>query len=192
MTRGLLQILEWLFFNFVQDDWIQTYSGVKFYFKNPKSEDILLEDIAHVLSMIPRYGGHSKRFLSVAEHSVHMSRQFDDKQLALAALFHDAAETYIGDVVTPLKRMLPFYKIVEERILGAIALRFGFAWNKNVRSTVKEIDKRMFVTEVLQLAKFECLSKWYGNYSPLDVTCQFWDHESAKTRFIERFRELVQ
>lgn len=46
--------------------WIQTYTGVKFYPLDPVAEDIRIEDIAHALSMICRFNGHSKQFYSVA------------------------------------------------------------------------------------------------------------------------------
>lgn len=49
--------------------WIQTYSGKKFEPLNPSIDSIDIIDIAHSLSMICRFNGHSQRFYSVAEHS---------------------------------------------------------------------------------------------------------------------------
>lgn len=39
-------------------DWIQTYTGLRFYSMEPSHEDVCIEDIAHALSLICRFGGH--------------------------------------------------------------------------------------------------------------------------------------
>jgi len=49
-------------------DWIQTYTGKPFWILEPHADDIDIVDIAHALSMLCRYNGHTKRFYSVAEH----------------------------------------------------------------------------------------------------------------------------
>lgn len=49
-------------------DWILTFTGRRFYPLDPRPEDVCLEDIAHALSLICRYNGHSRFFYSVAEH----------------------------------------------------------------------------------------------------------------------------
>lgn len=193
MTQGLSNLMsnacEKILYYLSEDDWIQTYTGKRFYFKNPQPDQICLEDIAHVLSMIPRYGGHSNHFLSVAEHSIHVSRHVEHH---MAGLMHDAAETYTGDLVTPLKRLIPVYKTIENQIMAdAISVKFNFTWNKKIHDEIKEIDKRMFVTEVLQLGKDICLEKWYNSYPPLDgVHLDFLPPAKAKEAFIERFCEI--
>lgn len=54
-------------------DWMQTYTGRRFYPLDPRPDEIDPEDIAHALSLLCRYGGHVDRFYSVAEHCVLMS-----------------------------------------------------------------------------------------------------------------------
>ncbi|MBM4346349.1 MAG: hypothetical protein FJ100_23485, partial [Deltaproteobacteria bacterium] len=86
-----------------------TASGVSFNLSNPKAEDIRLTDIAHALSRIPRFGGHLDKHYSVANHSLVVLRVFREARPQatareqLTALLHDAAEAYVGDVITPLK-----------------------------------------------------------------------------------------
>lgn len=86
---------------------IETYTGRFVDVANPDPTTLELDDIASGLGLTCRYGGQIRCFYSVAEHSVlvhdllrHMGA---GDELALAGLFHDAAEAYLGDVVAPLK-----------------------------------------------------------------------------------------
>jgi hypothetical protein len=85
---------------------ITTYSGKRFSLDEANPENIEIVDIAHSLSMICRFNGHTQEFYSVAEHCVHMARRLTDRKTALYALLHDAGEAYYGDVTTPLKRIM--------------------------------------------------------------------------------------
>ena len=101
---------------------IQTHSGIYFDLRNPSVEQVDVRDIAHALANIARFTGHTRGFYSVAQHSVLVSRLVPD-HLAYAALLHDAAEAYCGDVSSPLKTLLPEFKETERRIFEAIVLR---------------------------------------------------------------------
>jgi hypothetical protein len=72
-------------------DWMQTFTGRRFWPLDPRGEDVLIEDIAHALSLLTRYGGHCTRFYSVAEHSVLLARAATPEN-ALWLLLHDASE----------------------------------------------------------------------------------------------------
>jgi len=91
----------------------------------PARESIHIEDIAHALSMLCRYGGHTPEHYSVAQHSC-LVAQLLEPRLRIYGLLHDAAEAYLGDVVSPLKGQLalkgkPFCEAEEE--LRAAILR---------------------------------------------------------------------
>lgn len=105
-------------------NFMQSYTGKKFYSLDPRPEDIDIVDIAHALSMQCRYNGHYRRFYSVAEHCVLLSKLFT-AEYALWALLHDETEAYVGDMVRPLKAHLPDYCAAEDRVMIAIAERFG-------------------------------------------------------------------
>jgi hypothetical protein len=87
---------------------------------------IELADIAHGLSHICRFGGHTREFHSVAAHSVLVSRLCDTEDAA-RGLLHDAAEAYIGDMISPLKRQpgMEVYREVDRRLSAAVAERFS-------------------------------------------------------------------
>lgn len=109
--------------------WIQTFKRVRFDFDNPTSDMIELEDIAHALSHVCRWSGHTPIFFSVAEHSVMVSMMVEQLGGTIeeqrAALMHDAHEAYTGDIPTPLKAKLgPVIRDLQRNIQWAIDTRY--------------------------------------------------------------------
>jgi hypothetical protein len=135
---------------------ILTRSGQDFYFLDPSPEDIIIDDVAHALSLQCRFNGHCQDFYSVAEHSVwvsrYLERTYGDKELALCGLLHDAAEAYLGDVVSPLKKLLPEYVRIESNIERCIASRFGLVYP--FPKEVYEADRAALAEEFSSLAPF--------------------------------------
>lgn len=89
---------------------IETLSGSMFDFDDPHPKDVDIDDIAIALGNTCRFGGHVKRYYSVAEHAVLVYRLVRDAgyhpETCLAALHHDDHEAYLGDIPTPLKRLM--------------------------------------------------------------------------------------
>jgi hypothetical protein len=104
--------------------YIYTYHGHRFDYAAPQPAMIDPRDIAHALSHLARFNGHTHRHYSVAEHSINVARLVGPSAARLA-LLHDAAEAYTGDIVTPLKRLIPGFREIEERITAVINERFG-------------------------------------------------------------------
>ena len=83
-----------------------TNSGKLLDFKNICIDDICLEDIAHHLTKICRYGGALpfNVHYSVAQHSILFSKyaslELNNQELAKLAILHDATEAYMGDIVS--------------------------------------------------------------------------------------------
>ena len=123
---------------------ITTGSGRFFDLLRPEDYDYEINEIATALSHICRYTGHVNRFYSVAEHSVLVSRLVPDN-LALCGLLHDASEAFVGDVSSPLKKLLPEYSRIEEAIQSAIARHWGLPYP--FPSEIHEADKRMYWQE---------------------------------------------
>lgn len=106
------------------EDWVGsiiTISGAQVDLILPRADQFDIDDIAHALGNVCRFGGHVPHFYSVAEHSVRVMRHVSHLpyHVQLAGLLHDAAEAYIGDMVRPLKRSQPLgdaYMHVEDEI----------------------------------------------------------------------------
>ena len=138
--------------------WIQTYTGKKFWPLSPRAEDIDDKDIAHALSLICRFNGHSSRFYSVAEHSIRVAHLVDSwgasPRVQLAALLHDASEAYIADVSRPLKRhpdMIP-YRNAEALLQAVIEEAYGISdMTLGERVLIKKADSVLLVTEARYL-----------------------------------------
>lgn len=128
------------------DTEVETYSGQYVDLKDPRPETIVLEDIAHALSQICRYNGHTRRFDSVAEHAVMVSQRLERKGLStrtqLGGLHHDDAEAYLGDVVRPLKALLgDLYTEMSDHMDEVIATALGLPEIDDVgHAAIKDAD----------------------------------------------------
>jgi len=101
---------------------ILVHSGRYFDFENLAGNVIDIEDIAQGLSNVCRFGGQVPEFYSVAQHSVLVFQLLrdvlgvSDPATLMQGLLHDATEAYLGDVVSPLKRLLGGYQAIETRL----------------------------------------------------------------------------
>ncbi len=111
---------------------IRTTSGQYLDVFNPDPEHINIEDIAHALSNNCRFGGHTRRFYSVAQHCIFGAKALygyaKDHTLALQFLMHDATEGYMLDLPRPIKREMKEYSVIEDRLMEAIAAKFNIPY----------------------------------------------------------------
>jgi hypothetical protein len=176
------------------NDWIQTRSGIAFPLLAPQVEHIDPDDIAHALSNLCRYGGHSRTFYSVAQHSVLIARWLSDtdfgRETALHGLLHDAAEAYCVDVPKPLKRLLGGeYHRIEGRIAAVIREAFGL--DNDVPRIVESADERILADEREALMWTTPGLDWGPMAEPLGVTIDAWSPEEARHQFTMTLRELA-
>lgn len=139
-------------------DYIGTFTGKRFWPLDPKPEDVDLEDVAHALSNICRFNGHTWYFYSVAAHSINvfelLKRHGCDRRTQLLGLLHDAAEAYCCDIPRPLKQFLPGYKEIEIGIMATIYEHFGIAEPTEVEAkAIKWADNYILALEGKQLMK---------------------------------------
>lgn len=169
---------------------IQTRSGGYFDILSPEVSPIDIIDIAHALSNLCRFTGHTHHFYSVAQHSVLVSRLVPPK-FQMAALLHDAAEAYLGDVTSPLKALLPEYKRIERRVEAAILDRFGLpSW---LPLEVKHADLVMLATERRDLMP-ATPEKWaiLEGIGPTTERIRYMPPLEAFKLFLHRFRVLQE
>jgi uncharacterized protein len=170
-------------------DWMQTFTGRAFYPMAPAAEDVDGRDIAHALSLLCRYGGHSRSFYSVGEHCVLMSYAVSPAN-ALEALLHDATEAYGQDLIRPVKNGLPEYKTMERRIEAAIRDRFGLTGK--CPEEVKVADVRILRDEKAVLMGPPPLP-WtsLNGLEPLGVQIHGWAPQEVERRYYDRLGWLL-
>lgn len=171
---------------------IQTSDGHYLNLLEPRVSIIGIEAIAHALSHLCRFTGHTNTFYSVAQHSLMVSFLVP-KDMAREGLLHDAQEAFIGDVATPLKRLLPDYLAIEERFESVIAERFGLIWTPDTRRSVKQADMIMLATErrdLLGRAKEDMEWVLLQGVKPLEQVIHSMPPEHAKRAFLDRASEL--
>ena len=166
---------------------IALYNGDFFDFKNPENHEFDIEVIAHALSNICRFTGHTVRHYSVAEHSVLVSRLVSPSS-ALEGLLHDAAEAYIGDVSSPLKAMLPEYRAIETEVEKAIAKYFNLRFP--LSPEVKIADKSLYRQELRQMTNGHD-DIWSTDLKEANVVVAGLRAKDAKKFFLSRFEELT-
>lgn len=178
--------------------WIQTYMGKKFYPFDPKILDICIEDIAHSLSLICRFNGHCTEFYSVAQHSCLVSGLAAEEakhwgllaelDAARTGLMHDAAEAYLGDIVTPIKSDED--KSRETALNNMIVLSFGWMTSKMLNDIVNKADALALSYEKVVLMKH--FIPWPGvvNCDQMSVKIFPMSPKEAEKAFLERFNIL--
>ena len=174
---------------------ITVHSGARIDLLHPNPEQIAIDDIAHALSRINRFGGATVRTYTVAEHLLLGLEQMVPAH-RLRWMCHDFAEAYLGDVVGPLKRAacMSGYRELEERWEGAVAQRFGVP--AGGAREVATVDGRMLATELRDLMGVAPLST--DRYRPYALRIEMkepspdWLKQTllATMRGLERTRPL--
>lgn len=160
--------------NVYTENSIRTYTNKVFDLKILDPDSICIEDIAHALSLTPRFGGHLEKMYSVAQHSVMVAINCRENQLA--GLLHDASEAYIGDMPSPFKKMMPEYKIIENRLMKVISEKFGFIIP--LPAEVKEADRMLLDME-------------WSAFVLKNYKMEYWTPEEAEKEFLRMFYSLI-
>ena len=144
----------------MSNSWIHTYTGQQVWPLEARGT-FTRQDVAHHLSMKCRFNGATRRFYSVAEHSVRVAKLTG----CIHGLMHDAGEAYLPDVASPIKRHLYARQTekgldayaqfigVEDNLLRAIYEQFGLDYTGRMLSAaeVHQADLTMLVTEANEL-----------------------------------------
>lgn len=166
---------------------IKVSSGHYFDLANPDPSMVDIDTIATTLSKTCRFGGHCPGFYSVAEHCVEAANfafnQGENRDDVIAILMHDASEAYVGDMVKPLKMMLPKFSEIESSIERAIGIRFGIDFEARA-GVIKKYDRAMLKAEKMAMwpddseewegfSKIEAADVHIEQLSPVDAQKKF-------------------
>lgn len=181
---------------FDRNEWMQTAKGNAFFPYAAKPEDFDIEEIAHALSNICRFGGHTLEFYSVAQHSVIVADAIIAQGrliYALEGLLHDAAEAYIGDMIRPIKHdgsaMGELFCSLEENLMDGISERFSLVWSPVRQKTVRWADNTALATEARDVMA-KPPRPWHPLPPPLEQHITPLAPREAKALFLQRFMEL--
>jgi uncharacterized protein len=189
--------------------WQRMLSGRRLDLLDPSPLDVEMDDIAHGLARVARWNGQTKgaHIFSVAQHVLlveALARQNVpglDARGRLAVLLHDAAEYVIGDMISPFKAVIgDSYKVVENRLLAAIHLRFGLPPKlpDTLLKLIKAADRNAAYLESTHLAGFEDAEarKFFGPPPKYSATIEReyltpWAASIAERRLAERVKKLL-
>ncbi|MEK4035665.1 HD family hydrolase [Methylocystis sp. IM3] len=187
--------------------WQRMLSGRRLDLLDPSPLDIELEDIAHGLARVARWNGQTigPHIFSVAQHSLLVEKvaaELDPsigRAERLFMLLHDAPEYVIGDMISPFKAVIgDAYKSIENRILGAILLRFSLPATPSPETLklAKQADRAAAFFEAVSLAGFTRreAERIFGRpaISPQALTDELAPAavEATQERFLARFRAI--
>jgi uncharacterized protein len=174
--------------------YLQTVSGRWVNPFDPDPAQLDAGDIARALANQCRFGGHSRVFYSVAQHSVIVSRLVEDRggdvEDVFAALMHDATEAYLGDMPHPLKHRSPLgaaFREAEDHLEQA--LRDRFAIKPDVPG-LKQADRALLATERRAFSAETWHWPELDGVEPVDLELTAWSPDKAADEFATRYAEL--
>lgn len=187
-------IREWDRKNERKGKWLPTYGSHRFFPLDPRPQDFHIRDIARSLSRTLRFNGHLDpgKEVTVAQHAVNMSFRVPEAQ-AFLALMHDAPETYLADVPSPVKRILGLgYEELERRCWNAIRDRYEIRATDADWAVVKRHDLLSLHTEARDYFPlgFVADGENWGGETYAEPSGPAWPAETAEGRFLARFRQL--
>ena len=149
-------------------EYLATYSCGGFRPFDPDPADVRLSDIAGGLAHTCRFGGHCRRFYSVAHHSLHVGSELADRgpRLELLGLLHDAGEAYLGDLPRPVKGEFEDVERAETRIRRTVWAAFDVEPpDDDEWAAVMAADDRLLPDEASELLAH---GSWTGDPPDLD------------------------
>jgi hypothetical protein len=139
-----------------------------------------------------RFNGHTKKFYSVAQHSVIVSYICEPED-ALWGLLHDAPEAYLIDIPKPLK-ILPELRAlveVENKVQEVICSHFGLPLKEP--ASVRHADQCALYTEKRDVMPRDMTKEFSYplKYKTLSVPIIPLLPDQAERLFLDRYYELV-
>lgn len=166
-----------------------------------RPQDVHLETIAHSLALTNRFVGHTSQPISVAQHSVYVSRllQPHGPQLALIGLIHDMSEAYLGDVSKWVKHSpaMAAYREHEHEAETLIYMTLLHRVPTTEEETLLDWADRVMVRFEGQMGFGPTFLIDHPRYPPLTTDERqaigdwtFWGWQYAETSFLRRWEYL--
>lgn len=169
--------------------YVSTFLGNRFYLTRPHIDDVAIEDIAHGLAYQCRFNGQTNAFYSVAQHSL-MVMDLVPPDHRFAALLHDAAEAYLGDMVKPLKNLFPEFSVIEARVMAIIGEKFSLDLT-HLALSIKQADLVALATEKRDLMPHSTEPWSYlAEVEPLPHAIAPMSPEKAKEAFLVAYQRF--
>lgn len=184
---------------------LETVTGRLIDIANPDPDVIEIEDIAWGLSRLNRFAGHTITAIppTVAQHSIFVSdliyAAHKDEDLALIGLMHDAAESFLGDIPSPVKHIDAIAQVVrevEDNLLSVIFDKFlGRQPTENEKKICHQFDKQAQFVEAYHFMHSRGL-KWPGREEYNITLRDLHDYPEILTsiqsyeKFLARFQQF--
>jgi hypothetical protein len=168
---------------------ITTASGRLFRPLAPDPSQIDIEDIAHGLSIQPRFNTRQRHYYSMAQHNLLLTKLVPQR-LGLAALLDGAAAAYLGQLPVTLKDVLPEIVEIEAMVMASIAQKFS----------VSGFDDEIILCARLNAAKIELrdlslqtpqAAPWPVDANPSNPRIEYMSPAEAEYRFLDMFSALT-
>ena len=173
--------------------YLQTVSGRWVNPFDPDPGQLDAGDIARALANQCRFGGHSRVFYSVAQHCVIVSRVVEERggdiEDAFAALMHDAAEAYLGDMPHPIKHRAARHRLPGGRGRLEEAIRDRFKIKAGVPE-IERVDRALLATERRAVSGEGWDWPELEGVEALDLELVAWTPDEAAAEFARRYAEL--
>lgn len=169
------------------DGWMRTSTGRRIWPLDPDPAHVDIADIAHALSNVARYNGHTREFYSVAQHSVMVARHLP-RGLRLWGLLHNASKAYLPDITTPLRKAMPSYVAADARMLRAIAAAHGLGPEEPAEVSLANLA--VGAAEARDLFDGPLALASGIEASPVAERIEPWSPGVAQAAFMDHFREL--
>lgn len=169
---------------------ITTYSGKQLRLLAPDATQIEIADIAHGLAYQCCHNGQTRYFYSMAQHGM-LVAQLVAPQHRLAALLHDGAAAYLGEIPKNLRQLLLEFQFIEKKIRAAIGEKFAI--EDFEAPAVKRAHMVALATEQRDLLCHTTdAAASREQLAPIPRRIEALPPEEAKYQFTELLNELVQ
>jgi hypothetical protein len=155
---------------------------------------INIHDLVTSLSKKCRWNGmlNTTEIYSIAQHSVHVSDYMGSRpQDRLAGLLHDASEGFMIDMITPMKRVFPDFRVVENKMQDAIYAHFGVNMTPERLELLHWADDHLLHLEANQFGRKIYRKGTSHKLSDEIADFRILNCEDAKSLWIDTFNNIM-